>query len=230
MIAIQYSAQSQLNKNLDTGKEEAFMVYFIFMYIFMSQFLYYVLVFLIATACSFWYYGVHENYFCKGSKWLNFYHIGSLTFGAFLVTVVSIIKSIVQQESDRQMRNGNACIGICLCCLACLISQIEYLLKVLNHNAIIVMTVTGEGYIDSAKSAAGIIFQNFGLFNIVETINSIVFIGGIVLSVGIPTLAGVLIARYVYVIIPTDSELVHIGLIIFFVSIILVVFIVSVLG
>jgi hypothetical protein len=92
------------------------------------------------------------------------------------------------------------------------------------------MTVTGEGYIDSAKSAAGIIFQNFGLFNIVETINSIVFIGGIVLSVGIPTLAGVLIARYVYKIRPTDSELVHIGLIIFFVSIILVIFIINILG
>lgn len=41
-------------------------------------------------------------------------------------------------------------------------------MKALNHNSVIVMAVTGEGYISSAKSAIGLIFDNFGLFMIVD--------------------------------------------------------------
>ncbi len=67
-------------------------------------------------------------------------------------------------------------------------------------------------------------------FNIIETISTIIFIGGIIFSVGIPTFVGVLVSKYAYLREPSQSELVHIGLIIFFMSIIFVVFIISVLG
>ena len=58
------------------------------------------------------------------------------------------------------------------------------------------MTVTGESYVDSAKTALSIIFENFGLFTIVDFISGLISFFGILLAVGIPTLTGFLIIRY----------------------------------
>ena len=62
----------------------------------MTEFLYYVQTFLIATACALWYYGIEENYCSTGIFRLNRYHIGSLTFGALLVTIVNMFKRMAQ--------------------------------------------------------------------------------------------------------------------------------------
>lgn len=69
-------------------------------------------------------------------------------------------------------------------------------MKVLNQNAVIVMSVTGESYIDCAKSALAIIFENLGLFYIVDFIGDMVVFFGILSAVGIPTVIGFLIVRY----------------------------------
>lgn len=53
-----------------------------------------------------------------------------------------------------------------------MIRCVEDYIKVLNNNAIIVMSVTGEGYIDSAKSAISLIFSNFSLFIIIDYFSS----------------------------------------------------------
>ena len=80
-----------------------------------------------------------------------------------------------------------------MCLLICLVRMIEDLVRTLNHNAVIVMSVTGEGYIDSAKSAIAIILGNFPLFYIVDMIGTVVSLLGIIFIVGLPTLIGYLI-------------------------------------
>ena len=149
--------------------------------------------FLIATACADWYYGIEENYYSTGIFRLNRYHIGSFTFGAMIVTIINMLKRAAQEESGEQAGEGNAAIACCLCIIACCLSCIEDLFKVLNHNSIIVMAVTGESYWDSAKTTIGIIFENFGLFYIVDFISDLVVFFGILASVGIPTIVGILI-------------------------------------
>lgn len=58
------------------------------------------------------------------------------------------------------------------------------------------MTVTGESYINSAKTALSLIFENFGVFYIVDFFSDLINFFGILVSVGIPTLVGFLIIRY----------------------------------
>jgi len=58
------------------------------------------------------------------------------------------------------------------------------------------MSVTGENYINSAKTALSVVFDNFGLFSIVDFIADVVTFFGILVTVGIPTLTGFLIIRY----------------------------------
>lgn len=103
----------------------------------------------------------------------------------------------------------------------------EHLLRVLNSTAVVVMAVTGENYCDSAKTAAYILFDSLGLYAAVSVISNLVMVGGVVLAVGIPTIVGLLYCKKVYQ--PTDTELDHLGLLLFFGSIILVVFIIGTL-
>ena len=58
----------------------------------MAEFLFYVQTFLVSTACAYWYYGIKENYCSTGVFRLNRFHIGSLTFGALIVTIVKLLK------------------------------------------------------------------------------------------------------------------------------------------
>lgn len=163
----------------------------------MVEFLYYVQTYLIATSCSYWYYGIEDNYCLKGSLTMNRFHLGSMTFGALLITVLTILKQMANQGSQDQ--DSSACgvvASVCLCLVACCLSCIENLIRTLNHNAFIVMAVTGESYINSAKTAMSIIFENFGLFSIVDFISNLVTFFGVLVTVGIPTLVGFLIIRY----------------------------------
>ena len=120
----------------------------------MTLFFYYVLTFLIATACSVWYYGLQDSYLCTGIGRINRYHIGSITFAANVITFLKILQIFVFQKNNAD----NTCIRYLKCCLACILKLIEDILKVLNSFAIISMSVTGQSYLSSAKTAAYALF------------------------------------------------------------------------
>lgn len=69
------------------------------MFVFMTEFLYYVETFLIATACGFWYYNIHDNYYMQGIFRINAYHIGSITFGAIIVAIINMLKRAAERGS-----------------------------------------------------------------------------------------------------------------------------------
>jgi len=58
IMSVQTKANYNMKVNNNNDEPYGIMAYFIYTYIFMTLFFYYVLTFLIATACSIWYYGV----------------------------------------------------------------------------------------------------------------------------------------------------------------------------
>ena len=80
--------------------------------------------------------------------------------------------------------------GIIACLIQCFLRCIEAILKVLNHNSIIVMSVTADSYIDSAKSAISLIFNNFRVFVIVEFISDMIGTFGMIICCFIPAFIG----------------------------------------
>lgn len=132
---------------------------------------------------------------------------------------------VIINSSGRE--SDNACARCIQCFISCILSQIEYMLRVLNSTAIVVMAVTGESYCDSAKSAAYVLFDSLGLYAAVSVISNLVMVGGVVMAVGLPTIIGILYCKKNYT--PTDTELDHLGLILFFGTIILVAFIIGTL-
>ena len=57
------------------------------------------------------------------------------------------------------------------------------------------MAVTGESYIDSAKSAISLIFDNFLLFYLIDMVSSMVKLAGIIFICAVPGLTGFLLLR-----------------------------------
>ena len=81
---------------------DGFSIVWLFFNMFYSYFLYYVMVFLIATATALWYYGIEENYFVRGFKNIWNAHIGSLTFASLIVAIVSMLKNAADNQNNNQ--------------------------------------------------------------------------------------------------------------------------------
>lgn len=67
------------------------------------------------------------------------YQIGSITFGSIVITIITIMRML----ANNQRRGGGGIGAILACIAACILSCIEELVKVLNHNSVIVMAITG---------------------------------------------------------------------------------------
>jgi hypothetical protein len=152
------------------------------------------MVFLIATATALWYFNIDGNYILKGLKNIWSSHIGSLTFASMMVTIVSMLKSAANNNGDQQ----NGCAIVCLCIVKCCLQFLEDLIKTLNHNAIIVMSVKGDGFIDSAKTAIYLIFNYFGIFLSVEMVEFLLNMCVFFLTIVTPTALGFLILKLTY--------------------------------
>jgi hypothetical protein len=174
--------------------------FWIFFNFFYSYFLYYVMVFLIATATAMWYFNIEGNYLVKGLKYIWNGHIGSLTFASIIVSLISLMKS-----STENSNNGNSTAACCVCILRCCFTAIEEIVKVLNHNSIIVMSVTGENFIDSAKSAVFLIYNNFGLFVAVEMVEFLLNVCVLFLTILLPTGLGLILLKLTYSQAPNDE-------------------------
>lgn len=168
------------------------MGFFVFTYIFMAIFFYYVLSFLISTACAMWYFNLEENYFCIATSRINRNHIGSFSFAALLLALVRFMQLIINNSGGQ---SENACARCVQCFVSCILRQVEYLLRVLNNTSIIVMAITGDNYCDSAKTAAFVVFNHLGLYSAISVINTLITFGGVILTVGIPTLIGILYCK-----------------------------------
>ena len=80
------------------------------------------------------------------------YHLGSLCYCSFAVVFVYIIRIFV---NSRKSQSGPG--KLMSSCADCMCKCIEDYVRALNSNSIIVMSITGEGYVDSAKSAMALI-------------------------------------------------------------------------
>ena len=152
------------------------------------------MVFLIATATALWYFNMEGNFILKGLKNIWSSHIGSLTFASLMVTIVSMLKSAANNNNNQQ----NGCALVCLCIVKCCLQFLEDLIKTLNHNAVIVMSVKGESFIESAKTAIYLIFNYFGIFISVEMVEFLLSMCVFFLTILTPTALGLLMLKLTY--------------------------------
>lgn len=126
----------------------------VFMFVF-----YYMMTYTISMVCANWYYGIqgYKGTLVHAYKWMA-RQFGSIVYAAMVVAVVTFARMMV----DGQRKNGNnknIVVALCLCLLSCILKTIEDLLKVLNHYSVIVFSITGEDYIEGAKTTMGLLWK-----------------------------------------------------------------------
>ncbi|XP_031821007.1 choline transporter-like protein 4 isoform X1 [Sarcophilus harrisii] len=88
------------------------------------------------------------------------YHTGSLAFGALILTVVQLVR-IVLEYLDHRLRGAQNSLTKCLmCCLKCCFWCLEKFLKFLNRNAYIMIAIYGKNFCISAKNAFMLLMRN----------------------------------------------------------------------
>lgn len=66
-------------------------------------------------------------------------------------------------------------------------------MRLLNHYATLSMSFTGQGYIDSAKTAGLLIFNNGALFGVIDTVTRLLVFSAVVVCVALPAFISALV-------------------------------------
>ncbi|XP_015746412.1 choline transporter-like protein 4 [Python bivittatus] len=112
------------------------------------------------------------------------YHIGSLAFGALILTIVQLIRMILQYL-DHKLKDSNNKVARCiLCCLKCCFWCLEKFIKFLNRNAYIMIAIYGKNFCVSAKNAFKLLMRNAVRVVVLDKITDLLLLFGKLLVVG----------------------------------------------
>ncbi|KAL0962485.1 hypothetical protein UPYG_G00340640 [Umbra pygmaea] len=112
------------------------------------------------------------------------YHVGSLAFGALILTLVQIVRIILEYVDHKTRAAQNPCARFILCCLKCCFWCLEKFIKFLNRNAYIMIAVYGKNFCVSAKNAFLLLMRNIVRVVVLDKITDLLLFFGKLLVVG----------------------------------------------
>ena len=78
--------------------------------VFWGFFLFYSMVFLVASACAYWYYQSEDNSVLRGINNIK-YHLGSICFGSIVITIVTVLRMMASAQKGK----GEGIAGLVAC-------------------------------------------------------------------------------------------------------------------
>jgi len=119
--------------------------------------------FVIAYSVQLWYFtpcsssgrkvGVHTCPLWRGYFIGFFYHLGSLAFGAFLVTVLFVLRVVLGALARAADHEGNRALGCIFACLMCCVHCYERFIEFLNKNAYMDIAINSTTFCTAAQNA-----------------------------------------------------------------------------
>ncbi|KAJ7317378.1 hypothetical protein JRQ81_003540 [Phrynocephalus forsythii] len=112
------------------------------------------------------------------------YHVGSLAFGALILTIVQVIRMILEYL-DHKLKDAQNPVARCIfCCLKCCFWCLEKFIKFLNRNAYIMIAIYGKNFCVSAKNAFKLLMRNIVRVVVLDKITDLLLFFGKLLVVG----------------------------------------------
>ncbi|XP_057683877.1 choline transporter-like protein 4 [Corythoichthys intestinalis] len=112
------------------------------------------------------------------------YHVGSLAFGALILTLVQVVRAVLEYIDHKTKGAQNRCARFLVCCLKCCFWCLEKFIKFLNRNAYIMIAVYGKNFCTSAKKAFFLIMRNIIRTVILDKVADLLLFFGKLLVVG----------------------------------------------
>ncbi|KAG8505786.1 Choline transporter-like protein 4, partial [Galemys pyrenaicus] len=112
------------------------------------------------------------------------YHIGSLAFGSLILSLVQIVRVILEYIDHRLKGTQNAITRCILCCFKCCLWCLEKFVKFLNRNAYIMIAIYGKNFCVSAKDAFKLLMRNILRVAVLDKVTDLLLFFGKLLVVG----------------------------------------------
>ncbi|RXN33546.1 choline transporter 2 isoform X1 [Labeo rohita] len=113
------------------------------------------------------------------------YHTGSLAFGSLILSIVQIIRVILEYLDQKLKGAQNKCAKFLLSCLKCCFWCLEKCIKFLNRNAYIMVAIYGKNFCTSAKDAFFLLMRNIIRVAVLDKVTDFLLFLGKLLIVGI---------------------------------------------
>ncbi|KAM9384646.1 choline transporter-like protein 4 [Pholidichthys leucotaenia] len=112
------------------------------------------------------------------------YHVGSLAFGSLILTLVQIVRIILEYIDHKTKSSQNAIARFILCCMKCCLWCLEKFIKFLNRNAYIMIAIYGKNFCVSAKNAFKLLMRNILRVVVLDKVTDLLLFFGKLLVVG----------------------------------------------
>ncbi|XP_026145404.1 choline transporter-like protein 4 isoform X3 [Carassius auratus] len=112
------------------------------------------------------------------------YHVGSLAFGALILTLVQMVRIILEYLDHKFKEAQNPCTRFIMCCLKCCFWCLEKFIKFINRNAYIMIAIYGKNFCVSAKNAFSLLMRNIVRVVVLDKVTDLLLFFGKLLVVG----------------------------------------------
>ncbi|XP_032997584.1 choline transporter-like protein 4 [Lacerta agilis] len=112
------------------------------------------------------------------------YHIGSLAFGSLVLTIVQLIRIVLEYMDHKLKDSSNGAAKCLLCCMKCCFWCLEKFVKFLNRNAYIMIAIYGKNFCVSAKNAFMLLMRNAARVVVLDKVTDLLLFLGKLLVVG----------------------------------------------
>ncbi|XP_018411328.1 PREDICTED: choline transporter-like protein 4 [Nanorana parkeri] len=112
------------------------------------------------------------------------YHTGSLAFGSLILTIVQMIRIVLEYLDHKLKGAQNPCTRFLMCCLKCCFWCLEKFIKFLNRNAYIMIAVYGKNFCVSAKNAFKLLMRNIVRVVVLDKVTDLLILFGKLIVVG----------------------------------------------
>ncbi|XP_055014084.1 choline transporter-like protein 2 isoform X2 [Boleophthalmus pectinirostris] len=113
------------------------------------------------------------------------YHTGSLAFGSLILSIVQVIRVILEYLDHKLKGAQNKCTKFMLSCMKCCFWCLEKCIKFLNRNAYIMIAIYGKSFCTSAKDAFFLLMRNIVRVAVLDKVTDFLLFLGKLLIVGI---------------------------------------------
>lgn len=114
------------------------------------------------------------------------YHLGTVALGALIITIVRVIRVILEYIDHKLKKFDNAFTRCVLCCCKCFFYCLENFLKFINKNAYIMCAVHGGSFCKSARDAFSLLMRNIVRVVVLDKVTDFLFfLSKVLISLGV---------------------------------------------
>ncbi|XP_061536639.1 choline transporter-like protein 2 isoform X2 [Phycodurus eques] len=113
------------------------------------------------------------------------YHTGSVAFGSLILSVIQIIRVLLEYLDHKMQGAQNKYTKFLLNCMKCLFWCLETCIKFLNRNAYIMIAIYGKNFCTSAQDAFMLLLRNIVRVAVLDKVTDFLLLLGKLLIVGV---------------------------------------------